>query len=128
MFAVIRTGGKQYKVSPDEVIAIEKVVGEAGDVVRFEDVLMVGGDEIQLAASDVAVTATVLEQKRDDKILVFKKRRRHNYRRTIGHRQYLTVVRIGEISVAGAVPEAKSKRAKSRPAEDDAAAASAEQA
>ncbi len=120
MFAVIRTGGKQYKVAPNEVLAIEKLDAQAGDVIQFADVLMVGGaDGAQLDVADANVSATVLEQKRDDKVLVFKKRRRHNYRRTIGHRQYLTVVRIGEIAVAGSViDESSEPQATSTPVTD----------
>jgi large subunit ribosomal protein L21 len=97
MFAVIRTGGKQYKVAPNDVIIVEKLVAEAGEAIRLDDVLLVG-DGIEGAAH---VTATVLEQKRADKVLVFKKKRRHNYRRKNGHRQYQTVLRITDI-VAGA--------------------------
>ena len=97
MFAVIRTGGKQYKVAPNDVITVEKLEGAAGDALTLSDVLLVGGG-IEGAAH---VTATVLEQKRADKVLVFKKKRRHNYRRKNGHRQYQTVLRITDI-VAGA--------------------------
>ncbi|HLY56794.1 MAG TPA: 50S ribosomal protein L21 [Stellaceae bacterium] len=97
MFAVIRTGGKQYKVAPNDVITVEKLPGEAGAELSLEDVLLVG-DGIEGPAK---VTATVLEQKRADKVLVFKKKRRHNYRRKNGHRQYQTVLRITDI-VAGA--------------------------
>ena len=109
MFAVIRTGGKQYKVAPNDVIFVEKLPVEAGATIDLDDVLMVGDDEGATAGTPelngVHVTATVLEQKRDDKILVFKKRRRHNYRRKKGHRQYLTVLRINDI-VTGAAPAA----------------------
>jgi large subunit ribosomal protein L21 len=109
MFAVIRTGGKQYKVAPNDVIFVEKLPVEAGATIDLDDVLMVGDDEGATAGTPelngVHVTATVLEQKRDDKILVFKKRRRHNYRRKNGHRQYLTVLRINDI-VTGAAPAA----------------------
>ena len=104
MFAVIRTGGKQYKVAKNDVIFVEKLVADAGASIALDDVLMVGSDTgIASAATELAgasVTATVLEQKRDDKVLVFKKKRRHNYRRKNGHRQYLTVLRITDI-VAG---------------------------
>ncbi|HTH96675.1 MAG TPA: 50S ribosomal protein L21 [Stellaceae bacterium] len=104
MFAVIRTGGKQYKVAPNDVIFVEKLAAEAGSSVELDDVLMVGGDAgLTTGTPTIAgarVTATVLEQKRDDKVLVFKKKRRHNYRRMNGHRQYLTVLRITDI-VAG---------------------------
>ena len=90
MFAVIRTGGKQYKVAPNDVITVEKLAVEAGQSIELDDVLLVG-DGVEGPAS---VTATVLEQKRADKVIVFKKKRRHNYRRKNGHRQYQTVLRI----------------------------------
>jgi large subunit ribosomal protein L21 len=108
MFAVIRTGGKQYKVAKNDVIFVEKLAGDAGASIELADVLMVGGDAGTTSASaaltGASVQATVLEQKRDDKILVFKKKRRHNYRRKNGHRQYLTVLRITDI-VAGTAQE-----------------------
>jgi large subunit ribosomal protein L21 len=93
MFAVIRTGGKQYKVAPNDVVTVEKLPAEAGETIRLEDVLLVGDG----VAGPAHVTATVLEQKRADKVLVFKKKRRHNYRRKNGHRQYQTVLRITDI-------------------------------
>lgn len=106
MFAVIRTGGKQYKVAKDDVIAVEKLAGEPGDAVEFAEVLMLGdGAEVSTGAPLVegaAVGATVVEQSRAAKIIVFKKKRRHNYRRKKGHRQYQTVLRITEIRGAGA--------------------------
>jgi large subunit ribosomal protein L21 len=98
MFAVIRTGGKQYKVAPNDVITVEKLAGEAGASIELADVLMVGDDD-GVGAGAAHVTATVLEQKRADKIIVFKKKRRHNYRRKNGHRQYQTVLRITDIVV-----------------------------
>ena len=103
MYAVIKTGGKQYRVAKDEVIKIERLDGEVGASVTFPEVLMVGGDSPVLGTPTVAgasVTATVLEQTRGEKLIVFKKRRRKNYRRRNGHRQYLTVVRIADIAVA----------------------------
>jgi large subunit ribosomal protein L21 len=104
MFAVIRTGGKQYRVAKDDVIFVEKLAGEPGASVTLGDVLMVGdGAEAKAGAPIVAgaqVTATVLEQMQGEKVIVFKKRRRHNYRRKNGHRQELTVLRITDI-VAG---------------------------
>jgi large subunit ribosomal protein L21 len=115
MFAVIKTGGKQYKVAKDDVIVVEKLNGEAGEVVAFESVLMVGeGAETKAGAPFVAgvcVAGEVVEQTRGDKILVFKKKRRQNYRRTNGHRQDLTVVRITDILTDGKKPEAKPKKA-----------------
>jgi large subunit ribosomal protein L21 len=104
MYAVIRTGGKQYRVAKDDVITIEKLVAEKGTTVSFDEVLMVGGDgATKIGAPLVAgakVTGTVLDQGKGEKILVFKKRRRKNSRRKNGHRQFETVVRIGDI-VAG---------------------------
>ena len=101
MFAVIRTGGKQYKVAPDDVITVEKLAGEAGATIEFGEVLMVGdGATVSTGTPLVAgasVSATLVEQRRADKIIVFKKKRRQNYRRKNGHRQYQTVLRITEI-------------------------------
>src|SRR3546814_5013613 len=91
MFAVIKTGGKQYKVAKDDVIVVEKLEGEAGEVVAFESVLMFGEGAGAKSGSPfvegVCVAGEVVEQTRGDKILVFKKKRRQNYRRTNGHRQ-----------------------------------------
>lgn len=102
MYAVIRTGGKQYRVAKDDVVFVEKLPAEAGASVTLDDVLMIGeGSDIKTGTPLLAgakVTAKVLEQKLDDKVLIFKKKRRHNYRRKNGHRQALTVLRITEIS------------------------------
>ena len=103
MYAVIKTGGKQYRVAKNEVIKIERLDGEVGSTITFPEVLMVGGDNPVVGTPTVAgasVTGTVLEQAKGEKVIVFKKRRRKNYRRRNGHRQLLTVVRIGEIAVA----------------------------
>lgn len=101
MYAVIKTGGKQYRVEPDDILKIEKLAGDAGDKIEFSEVLMVGGEgEPQIGSPLVEgakVTAEVLEQNRANKIIVFKKKRRHNYRRKKGHRQHQTVVRITDI-------------------------------
>ena len=129
MYAVIRTGGKQYRVAPEDIIEIEKVAGDAGEIVQFEDVLMLGGEgDPQIGSptvSGASVAGQVIEQKRADKILVFKKKRRKNYRRKKGHRQHLTAVRITEIltggkkpSKAAAKPAAAKKETKA--AKDDA--------
>ena len=103
-YAVIRTGGKQYRVTSNAVLIVEKLEAEAGQIVTFQDVLAIGGEAgVTLGAPTVAgasVTATVLEQKRGEKIIIFKKRRRQNSRRKNGHRQYLTVLRIGDIAAA----------------------------
>jgi large subunit ribosomal protein L21 len=105
MFAVIRTGGKQYKVAKDDVIAVEKLAAEPGAVIELAEVLMIGeGAQVATGApilEGAAVSATVIEQIRADKIIVFKKKRRHNYRRKKGHRQHQTLLRITEIRGAG---------------------------
>lgn len=101
MYAVIRTGGKQYRVAKNDVIKIERLPGEAGQTIEFTDVLMLGGEQPLLGTPVVAgakVVGTLLEQTRGPKIVVFKKRRRKHYRRRTGHRQDLTVVRITEIA------------------------------
>lgn len=108
MYAVIRTGGKQYKVAPEDVLQIEKIDGAAGDAVQFADVLMIGGEgEPAVGAplvAGAAVSAEVVEQGRGAKVIIFKKRRRQNYRRKKGHRQDLTTVRILEIFTDGKAP------------------------
>ena len=102
MFAVIRTGGKQYKVAKDDVISVEKLAGEPGATIELGEVLMVGGDGGEARAgtpllAGASVSAELVEHRRADKIIVFKKKRRHNYRRKNGHRQHQTVLRITEI-------------------------------
>ena len=105
MFAVIKSGGKQYKVAKDDVIRVEKLDAEEGATVNLNEVLMVGDDKSQTVGAPLvdgaAVSATVLEQMRDRKIIVFKKQRRQNYRRRNGHRQHLTVLRIDDILTGG---------------------------
>jgi large subunit ribosomal protein L21 len=99
MFAVIRSGGKQYKVANGDVIDVEKMAGKAGDKVEISDVLMAGnkiGSE-QAPLKGAKVLAEIVKQFRDDKVIIFKKRRRHNYRRKKGHRQYLTQIKITDI-------------------------------
>jgi large subunit ribosomal protein L21 len=108
MFAVIRTGGKQYRVATDDLISVEKLVAEPGATVEFTEVLMIGeGAEVATGApvlGGASVCATVVEQRRAAKIIVFKKKRRHNYRRKKGHRQQQTVLRITEIREANSSP------------------------
>jgi large subunit ribosomal protein L21 len=105
MFAVIRTGGKQYRVAKDDVISVEKLAGEPGATIELSEVLMIGeGAEVAAGTpliTGASVAATVVEQTRAPKIIVFKKKRRHNYRRKKGHRQQQTVLRIAEIRGAG---------------------------
>ena len=100
MFAVIKTGGKQYKVATNDVIRVEKLAGEAGETITLDQVLMVGDKIAAPVVAGASVTATVLEQTRADKVIIFKKKRRQNYRRKKGHRQELTVLRITEIAGA----------------------------
>lgn len=101
MYAVIKTGGKQYKVEEGDILRVEKLVAEKGDTVTFGDVLLIGGDECTIGSPTVKgaqVSASVIRQFRDKKIIVFKMKRRKRYRKTQGHRQYLTEVRITKIS------------------------------
>ena len=107
MFAVIKTGGKQYRVAEDQLLQIEKIKGEPGEIVRLSEVLMVGGETTQLGAPMVAgasVAAEVIEQGRGAKVIAFKKRRRKNSRRKRGHRQEFTLLRITEILTDGKAP------------------------
>lgn len=108
MFAVIKTGGKQYKIAANDVVKIEKIAGEAGETVTFADVLTVGaGADIAIGTPIVEgalVVGEVVKQFRDKKVIIFKKKRRQHYRRKNGHRQELTLVRITEILTGGAQP------------------------
>ncbi len=101
MYAVIKTGGKQYRVQKDDIIEVELLDVKKGDAVTLENVLMVGNEgSAKIGAptvSGASVKATVLDQKKDDKVIVFKKKRRQNYRRKNGHRQNLTVLKITDI-------------------------------
>lgn len=123
MYAVVRTGGKQYRVAKDDVIRVERLGGAVGSTVELADVLMVGdGARTEIGAPAVSaarVVAEVVEQTRDAKLLVFKKKRRKNYRRLRGHRQQLTVLRITDILPDGDAPVAAAEEA---PAEADGAA------
>lgn len=97
MFAVVRTGGKQYRVAAGDKIAVEKLAGEAGDTVTLGDVLIAGEGESLADASKVTVSAEIIAQAKSEKVIVFKKRRRHNYRRKNGHRQQMTLLRITDV-------------------------------
>ncbi|WP_041685598.1 50S ribosomal protein L21 [Erythrobacter litoralis] len=97
MFAVVRTGGKQYRVAAGDKIAVEKLAGEAGETVVLDDVLLAGEGDEMADASKVTVSAEVIAQAKSEKVVVFKKRRRHNYRRKAGHRQQMTLLRITDI-------------------------------
>jgi large subunit ribosomal protein L21 len=112
MFAVIKTGGKQYRVAAEDVIKIDKIAGNPGEIVQLAEVLVVGGDDVSLGAPTVAgasVAAEVLEQGRGPKIIAFKKRRRKNSRRKRGHRQEFTLLRVTEILTGGAKPGVRLK-------------------
>jgi large subunit ribosomal protein L21 len=106
MFAIVRTGGKQYRVAAGDKIAVEKLPGVAGDKVSLDDILLAGdGGEIA-DVKGLSVSAEIIAQERGEKIIVFKKRRRHNYRRKQGHRQSLTLLRIVAVGDSKAAPKA----------------------
>jgi large subunit ribosomal protein L21 len=108
MFAVVRTGGKQYRVAAGDKIAVEKLAGEAGDKISLGDILLAGdGGEVKDAAG-LMVSAEIIAQAKSEKVIVFKKRRRHNYRRKAGHRQQMTLLRI--LSVGGEEKKAAPKK------------------
>ncbi|WP_379921960.1 50S ribosomal protein L21 [Erythrobacter sp. R86502] len=124
MFAVVRTGGKQYRVAAGDKIAVEKLAGEAGDTITLGDILLAGeGDDIA-DVSKVTVSAEIIAQAKSEKVIVFKKRRRHNYRRKNGHRQQMTLLRITAVGAEGAKP-AKKAAAKKTTSEAQADAAPA---
>ena len=118
MFAVIKTGGKQYRVAAEDTLNIERVAGEVGDIVEIGNVLAFGeGDKVTIGTPFVdgaMVTAEVIEQGRGPKVIAFKKRRRQNSRRKRGHRQLLTTVRISEILTGGAKPSKAALRRRKR--------------
>ena len=120
MYAIVKTGGKQVKVSTGDKLRVERLAGEAGDKVTLSDILLIGeGDKVTVGTPLVkgaAVEATIVEQKRDRKVIVFKKKRRHNYRRKAGHRQHLTVLEITGISADGKKAAAPKKEAAAKPA------------
>jgi large subunit ribosomal protein L21 len=131
MFAVFKTGGKQYRVAADDVLKVAKLKGEPGEIVEFGEVLVVGGDNVSLGAPTVSgatVAAQVLEQGRGPKIIAFKKRRRKNSRRKRGFREEFTLLRITEILTDGqkANKEAPPKRVRA-PKPETAAAAEGEE-
>ena len=108
MFAVIKTGGLQYRVAANDVITVGKLAGEPGEIVELGTVLMVGGDTVMVGAPSVegaTVAGEIVSQTRGDKVIAFKKRRRKNSKRKRGHRQELTVVRITEILTDGRKPD-----------------------
>jgi large subunit ribosomal protein L21 len=118
MFAVIKTGGKQYRVAAEDVLQIDKVKGDPGEIIQFGEVLLLGGDDVKLGLPTIAgasVAAEVLEQGRGPKIIAFKKRRRKNSRRKRGHRQEFTLVRVTEILTDGAKPTKSAAPKAARP-------------
>jgi large subunit ribosomal protein L21 len=113
MYAVIQTGGKQYRVTAGDIIHVEKLEGAAGDTVKLDHILSLSGDKLLIGTPTVAgalVEAQILEQEKADKVLIFKKKRRHNYRRKNGHRQRLTVLHILSVALNGAVLASKEPR------------------
>jgi large subunit ribosomal protein L21 len=121
MFAVIKTGGRQYRVVPDDVLEVGKIEGEVGTIIQLGEVLLLGGDTPLLGAPTVAgasVAAEVLDHKRGPKVISFKKRRRKNSKRKRGYRDEITVLRITEILADGKQPSvaAKGKRVKAKAA------------
>ena len=116
MFAVVRTGGKQYRVAAGDKIAVEKLAGEAGDTITLGDVLLAGEGDKMADAAKTTVSAEIIAQAKSEKVTVFKKRRRHNYRRKNGHRQMMTLLRITDVGTGGAKKAAPKKDAAEKPA------------
>ena len=119
MYAVIRAGGKQYRVAPGDIVKIEKLPANDGDTVEFKDVLAVSGEEGKIGpGADVLVSGQVMESGRSDKILVFHFKRKKQYKKILGHRQHYTAVRITEIAFDGqrfTAPELPAKKVKAAP-------------
>lgn len=128
MFAVMKTGGKQYRVESGDVLRVEKLAAVAGDKVQFNEILIIGGDDVVIGSplvADAAVQAEVVEQVKADKVITFHKRRRkHSSKRTRGHRQKLTEIKIVEILASGA----GASGVKAAIGQDDSAAADAQSA
>ncbi len=127
MFAVVKSGGKQYKVAKDDTLIVEKLAGEIGDIIEIGTVLMLGeeGKAPTVGAPIVekaAVFGEVIDQSRADKVIIFKKQRRQNHRRKNGHRQEQTVLKVVEISPTGTKPKAAEKKAPAKVADENAAA------
>lgn len=118
MFAIVRTGGKQYRVAPGDKIVVEKLAGEAGDTISLSDILLAGEGAELKATSGLKVMAEIIAQAKADKVIVFKKRRRHNYRRKNGHRQQHTILRITQIGdqKAEAAPKKAAVKKEAAPA------------
>ena len=124
MFAIIRTGGKQYKVAEQQVVKIEKTDGEVGSNIKFDVVLAIANEKgVEIGSPTIqgaTVSAEILEQKKDDKVIIFKKKRRQNYRRKNGHRQQVTVVRILDVSGKGEIKKIAPKAIESKKTEETA--------
>src|SRR5689334_12828489 len=123
MFAVVRTGGKQYRVTPGDKIVVEKLDGNAGDRITLGDILLAGDGGSLQSVEGLNVAAEIIAQAKGEKVTVFKKRRRHNYRRKKGHRQQHTILKI--VSIGDKKAEQKAKPAKAETAKPAAAAAEA---
>ena len=111
MFAIVRTGGKQYRVAAGDKIVIEKIAGEAGETIALSDVLFVGDEGAALPTAGLSVSAEIIAQAKAEKVIVFKKRRRQNYRRKNGHRQQHTILKITAIDGATLAKKAAPKKA-----------------
>ncbi len=120
MFAVVRTGGKQYRVAAGDKIVVEKLAGEAGDTVSLGDVLFASDEGAAASVAGLTVSAEIVAQQKADKVIIFKKKRRHNYRRRNGHRQQHTILKI--LSVGAAAEKKTTKKAKAEAAPAEAAA------
>lgn len=122
MYAVIRAGGKQYRVAPGDIVKLEKLPANDGETVQFNDVLAVSGEEGKIGpGADVVVSGQVMESGRGDKVLVFHFKRKKQYKKILGHRQHYTAVRITEIAFDGqrfTAPELPAKKTKAAPPEE----------
>lgn len=119
MFAIVRTGGKQYRVAAGDKIAVEKLAGEAGDMIALDDVLLAGEGADLKDTKGLTVSAEIVAQAKGEKVVVFKKRRRHNYRRKMGHRQQHTILKI--VGIGAEAKKAAPKKAEAKteaPAEE----------
>jgi large subunit ribosomal protein L21 len=120
MFAIVRTGGKQYRVAAGDKITVEKLAGSVGDKVELADVLLAGDGTDLKSTAGMIVGAEIIAQGKGEKIIIFKKKRRHNYRRKNGHRQFHTLLKI--VSIGGEAKKAAPKKAEAAPAEASEAA------
>jgi large subunit ribosomal protein L21 len=126
MFAIVRTGGKQYRVAAGDKITVEKLAGSVGDTIVLGDVLLAGEGADLKSTDGLAVSAEIVAQGRGEKIIVFKKKRRHNYRRRNGHRQYHTLLKI--VSIGAPEKKAKAAKAEAAPAAETAVEAAPKKA